>query len=67
MREDLPSPELQDLHPVPGDGHVPFGWLQSIDRACTEWLLKRDLLGSPTEHRVDATGAARVTAEEPAP
>jgi hypothetical protein len=59
MREDIPSRDLQDLHPIPGDGRVPFGWLRSIDRACTEWLLKRDLLGSPAEHRVELGGAPK--------
>ncbi|HSI13762.1 MAG TPA: hypothetical protein VK961_17085 [Chthoniobacter sp.] len=49
MREDIPSRDLQDLHPIPGDGRVPFGWLRSIDRACTAWLLKRDMLGSLAE------------------
>jgi hypothetical protein len=49
MREDIPSGDLQDLHPIPGDGWVPFGWLRSIDRACTAWLLRRDTLGSLIE------------------
>ena len=49
--ESIPR-ELQDLHPIAGSGRVPFGWLRSIDRACTVWLLKRDLLGPATERRV---------------
>lgn len=57
MREDFPPRELRDLHPIPGDGRVPFGWLRSIDRACTEWLLRRDLLGPSAEQRVDLNGA----------
>ncbi|MDR3404969.1 MAG: hypothetical protein P4L99_20870 [Chthoniobacter sp.] len=52
MREDLPPPEYQDLHPIPGDGQIPFGWLLSIDLACTAWLLRRHQLGSPAEDRV---------------
>lgn len=62
MREDIPPRELQDLHPIPGDGRVPFGWLRSLDRACTEWLFKRDLLGSPKEHRADSNEASNTEA-----
>jgi hypothetical protein len=54
------------LHPVPGDGRVPLGWLRSIDRACTAWLLKRGLLGSPVEDRVDTAGAPSEEDEEEA-
>jgi len=35
---------------------VPFGWLRSIDRACTAWLLKRDLLSPSAEQRVGSNG-----------
>ena len=45
MREDLPSRELQDLRPVPGDGRIPLGWVRAVYRACTVWLLERGLLG----------------------
>ncbi len=58
MREDLPPPEYQDLHPIPGDGRVPYGWLRSIDRACTAWLLQRHEFGSAAQHRLDRSDDA---------
>jgi hypothetical protein len=64
MREDLPSRELQDLRPVPGDGKLPLGWLRSIDRACTAWLLKRHQLGSPAQHRVTGAEAPKLDEED---
>lgn len=57
MREDIPSPELQDLHPITSDGCVPQGWLRSLDRACTAWLLRRGLIGSPAKERLDLADA----------
>jgi len=54
--ESIPR-ELQDLHPIAGSGRVPFGWLRSIDRACTVWLLKRDLLGPSTERTVNPSSS----------
>lgn len=68
MREGIPSRDLQNLHAISGDGLVPFGWLRSIDRACTAWLLKRDMLGSLAEPRVEPGDASKekeaVSAEE---
>lgn len=56
---DEPIPrELQDRHPLPGDGWVPFGWLRSIDRACTAWLLKRDLLDPSVERPASLSAPA---------
>ena len=66
MREDLPSRELQDLHPALGDGKVPIGWARSINQACTAWLLKRRLLGSPAQHRLFLFPTARPEDEEEA-
>lgn len=59
MREDIPSRDLQDLHAISADGLVPYGWLRSIDRACTAWLLKRDRLGSLAEPRVESGDAPK--------
>jgi hypothetical protein len=65
MREDFPSREVQDLHPIPGDGRVPHGWLRSINRACTVWLLERGLI-EPAEDRVDTCGVPSEEDEEEA-
>ena len=64
MREDLPSSELQDLCPAKGDGQVPIGWARVIDQACTAWLLKRGLYGSPSLHGLFVSPAVRQQSEE---
>ena len=58
MREDMPSAELQNLHPVPSDGEMSQRWARSINRACTAWLLARGLLDPATEECEPAEKAA---------